>query len=443
MDSLTSGGLGFQDKKAAEGIIGTFLMATYVTSIAGGRLGDGILSPTWMNRIGMLLMAVGHFILTIPTMTAAYLGLASIAVGAGAFKPNIYAELNKLNPGHEDKNTSILYIAINLGNLLGFLILPIIAFDSLVKKLVAYATPTVSPWRFAFGFTGLMIACGVVIHMLGSSNSGDRSLNKNVEKRRPVSSEFVVASFIAGVTLALLPETLVIPVALAIIGGGLFWVTRNRTTVVVPMRVLAVLLLTLLIFFAYHQTPLLVADLLNNYVTNNALLRHPLWISCLSPLFSLLALGPVNTLLQKFEVTQKLAIGVLAVAASFSMIMAGLLLALLSEKMSINPLWIASYLLLQAVAEVCIYNTCIETISRIVPQHQLSTAFGLAFFSIGCGAKISGIVSGWVSNSFSWKAIYMFAGHVMTLIVAAIVLNLITSRVTMVLKGLENSRGRT
>ncbi len=430
-----SGGLG-SDEKTATGIIGTFGMASYVLSIVGGRLGDGGISAVRMNRIGMLLMAVGHFLLTIPAMGAAYLGLASIAAGAGAFKPNIYVEFDRSNPEKKGENISLIYVAINLGNFLGFLLVPVIALDSAVKDLLlAHALPSSSSWRFAFGFTAAMISLGLALQTLCSrASGGKRTLEATASQ--PVSFTFIATSIFAGAVLAIVPQNCVVPVALSAIGVALFWVTRNRSTISIQMQVLTVTSLAILIFFAYQQIPLLVARLAENYVKANWLLRQPLWVSCISPLFALVALAPTNAFFRarRFEVTQRLAIGVVALAASFLMLLFGLLL---SQGGFLNPLWLVLHLLFQVLAEICIYNICLETISRVVPQHQLSTAFGLTFFSAGCGNKIAGAIAGWFPNPLSWGATVTLAGHIISLIVVAFILYRITPQVSALLRDIE------
>lgn len=116
------------DSKLASGIYGNFTALVYLTPLIGGFISDRY----WGNRrsivVGGLTMAIGQFVLffcaslvTTNVHLAIILfvvGLTTLVIGNGLFKPNISTMVNQLYaPGDKrvDAAFSIFYMGINLG----------------------------------------------------------------------------------------------------------------------------------------------------------------------------------------------------------------------------------------------------------------------------------------------------------------------------------------
>ena len=70
-------------------------------------------------------MALGSFVMAIPSEIAFYVGMGFIVVGNGFFKPNISSIVGKLyaeNDPRRDAGFSLFYMGINIGALAGGLI---------------------------------------------------------------------------------------------------------------------------------------------------------------------------------------------------------------------------------------------------------------------------------------------------------------------------------
>jgi POT family proton-dependent oligopeptide transporter len=90
----------------------------YMTGILGGYVADRILGYQRSIMLGGALMAAGCFLLMSPTLPMFLLGLATIVVGNGLFKPNISTMVGKLYaPGdaRRDSGFTIFYMGINAG----------------------------------------------------------------------------------------------------------------------------------------------------------------------------------------------------------------------------------------------------------------------------------------------------------------------------------------
>jgi len=95
----------------------------YLTPLIGGRLADLYLGQRKAVFIGGILMALGQFALTQPSLLS--LGLGLMIVGNGFFKPNISVMVGSLYPqgdARRDGAYTIFYMGINLGALMAPLI---------------------------------------------------------------------------------------------------------------------------------------------------------------------------------------------------------------------------------------------------------------------------------------------------------------------------------
>lgn len=97
---------------------GGYTAMVYMTGILGGYVADRILGYQRSIMLGGALMAAGCFLLMSPTLPLFLLGLATIVVGNGLFKPNISTMVGKLYaPGdvRRDSGFTIFYMGINAG----------------------------------------------------------------------------------------------------------------------------------------------------------------------------------------------------------------------------------------------------------------------------------------------------------------------------------------
>jgi POT family proton-dependent oligopeptide transporter len=134
-------------------IYGAYGTLVYLTSIAGGIISDKLLGPYRAVYIGGVLIALGHFILMLPTnlLLVFYLGLAVIIIGTGLFKPNIATMVGLLYPKNDPRKPKG-YILAYMGSNLGTLIAPIVT--AFIAELYS--------WHLAFGIAGLGMLFGLL-----------------------------------------------------------------------------------------------------------------------------------------------------------------------------------------------------------------------------------------------------------------------------------------
>lgn len=151
------------DSEFASGLYGNYTGLVYLTPLIGGYISDRY----WGNRksifVGGIIMAIGQFMLffsasSIGTPIASiafYIGLLSLIIGNGFFKPNISTMVNQLYaPGDKrvDGAFSIFYMGINLGAFFS----PLVC-GTLAEKI---------DYRWGFLAAGVGMLIGVIVFEL-------------------------------------------------------------------------------------------------------------------------------------------------------------------------------------------------------------------------------------------------------------------------------------
>src|SRR4051812_22688164 len=97
---------------------GAFLALVYATAIFGGYVADRIIGYQRSILLGAVVSALGYFTIMVPSQGMFLLGLATIIVGNGLFKPNISAQVGQLYAQGDERRDSgftIFYMGINAG----------------------------------------------------------------------------------------------------------------------------------------------------------------------------------------------------------------------------------------------------------------------------------------------------------------------------------------
>lgn len=114
------------ERTEALSIYGWFTTLLILSQIIGALFGDLLIRNKKSIIIGGIIQALGAFILCLPSVTGLYLGLFLVVLGNGFFSPNIISNFGKIYLNKTellDSGFTIFYLAINLGSLLGVLLI--------------------------------------------------------------------------------------------------------------------------------------------------------------------------------------------------------------------------------------------------------------------------------------------------------------------------------
>jgi POT family proton-dependent oligopeptide transporter len=117
-------------EKDASHLYGAYLALVYAAAIFGGYIADKLIGYQRAILTGAVIMAVGLFMLAAPTEPLFKLGLATVIVGNGLFKPIISTLVGKIytqGDGRRDSGFTIFYMGINLGAMISPFLTQILA----------------------------------------------------------------------------------------------------------------------------------------------------------------------------------------------------------------------------------------------------------------------------------------------------------------------------
>jgi POT family proton-dependent oligopeptide transporter len=149
------------------GVFAAYMSLVYVTPMIGGAIADKIIGFRKSIILGGVLMAFGHFFLTIETPVFFYGSLALIIVGNGLFKPNISSFVGALyaeQDNRRDSGFTIFYLGINTGG-------------AIAPLLCAWLAESYG-WHYGFALAGIGMLAGLIFFYRGMQNNvfGDKGL---------------------------------------------------------------------------------------------------------------------------------------------------------------------------------------------------------------------------------------------------------------------------
>lgn len=138
--------------KLSFGVFAAYGSLVYVTPLIGGMLADKVLGYKKSIILGGILMAIGHFVLTIEHPITFYSALAFLIVGNGFFKPNISSLVGSLyskGDSRRDSGFMIFYMGVNIGGW--------------VAPLLCGWLGITYGWHFGFGLAGIGMLVGLFV----------------------------------------------------------------------------------------------------------------------------------------------------------------------------------------------------------------------------------------------------------------------------------------
>lgn len=132
------------------GVFAAYMSLVYFTPLIGGILADRYIGYRKSITLGGVLMALGHFFLTIETPFFFYGSLSLLIVGNGFFKPNISTFVGTLYEREDprrDSGFTIFYMGINIGG-------------AIAPLLCAYLAELYG-WHYGFLLAGIGMLVGL------------------------------------------------------------------------------------------------------------------------------------------------------------------------------------------------------------------------------------------------------------------------------------------
>jgi len=157
---LTTGGFEMPED-VGNSIYAAYGALVYLTPLIGGFLSDKILGFRKSIIWGAMLMAVGQFTLSTSqgSQLILFVGLASLTIGNGFFKPNISSLVGKfygVGDSRRDGAFTIFYMGINLG--------------AFLAPLTCATVGEKEGWQYGFMLAGAGMIVGLILFLLTTAS---------------------------------------------------------------------------------------------------------------------------------------------------------------------------------------------------------------------------------------------------------------------------------
>lgn len=385
--------LGFSDARSFT-LSGTFMALAYISPILGGFLADRVLGFKTAIYYGGFFLCLGYATLALPWRESFYLGLGTVIVGTGLFKPNISALLGSLYRPEDPRREAgftFFYIGINVGVFLAGL------SSGFIKQSLG--------WQAVFAVAGFGMLLGLsLFHSLarGLPAVADKPpLQKKAFLSRPW---FLGYCFLVAFLMSqLLKSELLARVLLPLIGIALLFFLLGLTLRQTPsyrkrLILLDVLILSSVVFWMLMMQLFLSATLFIERCVDRRLgslvLPTPVFYS-LESVFVIL-LGPfLAWTWQSLSHNDrnpsplvKFAVAMVFVGLSFLLLSSSTFFA--GSGQLIHPFWIVSAYLVITIGELLLSPIGLATVATQAPSHLAGMMMGIWFVATGFGGSFAG-----------------------------------------------------
>lgn len=409
-----NGGLGFEVAQAAQ-LYGNYTMAVYLLSIPGGFIADRLIGAKAAVVWGGSVIALGHFLLAVPTLWGFMGGLTLIALGTGLFKPNISALVGGLYAADDprrDAGFSIFYMGINIGAFIAPLVTGFLAQSVWFKAWLAQnGFDPVQSWHWGFGAAGVGMTIAVLWFIVqrrrleGVGEAGaeqERVPNDAVFDAGAWGQALAVLAGCGLLLLALLASDLppfrflqyllvLLPVAAIAYFG-----TRADLELQRIGAVFVFFLAGMVFWAAFEQAGLTIALVADKLTDNEALgltipsawyqSLNPLFVMILAPMFAIawVRLGP-----RQPSTPVKFALGLALLSSSFVLMVPA---AYLTVTGKLSPFWLVGLFALQTMGELCLSPVGLSAMTKLAPPRLVGLMLGVWFLGAAFGNKLAGIL---------------------------------------------------
>jgi POT family proton-dependent oligopeptide transporter len=391
---------------------GAYLALVYAAAVFGGYVADRVLGYQRSILVGAVVMSAGLFMIMLPNEQIFLLGLSTVIVGNGLFKPNISSMVGRLygvSDARRDRGFTLFYMGINAGAL----------FSPLITGWLASHftdTPMEQNYKLVFLASGIGMLISLVWFWIGR-----RQLKGVGRPTADQANRMRVVYVLIGCVLAIPLVYLVMAKAGAIVlqwmlsalfvGLSLLLLVEGfREGKVQRDRVFAMLIIFVfnVLFWMFYEQ----AGSSFNFLAQNIVDREMFggwefpvgWFQSVAPLalvllapFVSLAWGWLDKRNMEPSIPRKFGLGLLGNAVAFIVLMYAL--SSLVDSRHLIPFWpLVLVYVLQTLGELCLSPIGLSMVTKLAPVRLVGFAMGGWFLSTGIGNNLSGIFAGHVSG---------------------------------------------
>ena len=403
-------------------LYGAYLALVYAAAIFGGYVADKLIGYQRSILVGAAFMAAGLFLITLPSEAMLKLGLATVIVGNGMFKPIISTVVGKLyatGDGRRDSGFTIFYMGINLGAFIA----PILT-GLLADKV--FGTPEMPSYKVVFIASGIGMVLSLVWFWFGRGQlkgigaatgamaGTGRLLLVVLGAMLAVPGFYFLLTIDAGVLNWILIALFVAPALMLLVEG-------MREGAVQRDRVIAMLIIfgfNVLFWMFFEQ-----AGSSFNFLAQNIVNRDlwgwefPVgWFQSVNSI-AIITLAPIMAWIwvkmgsKNPSIPRKFGLGLIFNGLAFLLLMFALSSLVDPQSLKI-PFWtLFMVYVIQSVGELCLSPIGLSMTTKLAPVRLTGLAMGGWFLSIAIGNNLSGIFASSVSGEGGMTVASAHAGY--------------------------------
>ena len=433
-------------------IYGSYLGLVYAGALFGGYVADRVLGYQRSILVGASFMMAGLFMIAWPNEEVFRLGLATVIVGNGMFKPNIstmVGKLYRLGDTRRDSGFTIFYMGINAGALI---------------------SPVLTEWLAShlFGTTGMpsykmvFIASGVgMLLSLIWFNIGRRNL-KGIGAPLPEMQNPMRIAYVAIGSLCVIPlvyamlamgaQTLqVILSVLFVLLSVMLLIEGIRNGKVARDKVIAMLVIFFfnIMFWMFFEQAGSSFTFLADQIVDRMMWGWEFpnaWFQSVNSV-AIIALAPVIAWIWVLmgrknlnpSISRKFGLGLIFNGLAF-----GLLMYALSQLVDVHnkiPFWtLFMVYVVQSVGELCLSPIGLSMVTKLAPTRLVGLGMGGWFLSTGIGDNLSGIFASFVSGDKGMSIASALSGYTLgfySLLAGGVLLFLLAPLISKLMHGVK------
>jgi len=400
---------------------GAYLALVYAGNVFGGFVADRILGYQRSILVGAVIMDADLFMITLPDQSMFGLGLATIIVGNGLFKPIISTLVGKLytvGDPRRDAGFTIFYMGINAG---GF-VAPILTSWLAASIFGTDLAPTYKVVFFASG-VGMLISLvwfwfgRAQLKGIGSPPAGGASGRRVAYVIAGALVTIPIVYFLlalgAGVLQWIL-TALFLALAVVLLVEGIREGAVQRDKVIAMLVIFSFNVMFWMFFEQAGSSFNFLADKIVDrdfggwvFLTGWFQSVNPISIVMLAPVVAWVwvKMGNANP-----SIPRKFSLGLLINGLAFLLLM--FTLSSLVDEAGMIPFWtLFMVYVIQSIGELCLSPVGLSMVTKLAPVRLVGFAMGGWFLSTGIGNNLSGIFAGRVSGETGISVESAYAGY--------------------------------
>lgn len=384
----------------ATGITASFVAFNYALHLLGGYIGGRYFSYRSLFSVGMFLQVIGCALISLPSTTSLFWGLAAFLTGAGLNVTCINCMLTQLfKPDDKRREAAFLwnYSGMNIGFFIGFSVSGYLQLKNAYHELFLFAS---------IGNLIALVLTAIQWKTLGDTHTSFIQLIKSERKTANIKGIIMILLLVLVLRVLLknahISNNLIMLVGI-LMAGVIAYLAMKQPTQEESKKVWAYLILAMmsLVFWTLYQlAPMGLTLFIERNVDRHYLgmLIAPQWVQNINTVVIILG-APLLSILfttmrnRGFQLTIPVQFGIALLLIGISMAILPIGIHLANAQGYVNFNWILVSYILQSTGELFISPIGYAMVGQLAPIHLQGLMMGTWLMITGVAATLSGYFS--------------------------------------------------